>query len=310
MNKVNVMINTDVIEQLAREVEQHPDYKVLRRLQPRRSFGVWDGEEEVVQVAVVDTETTGMNADRDEIIELGLVVVAVGATSGQAFEVLESYGGLEEPSGPIPPETTRVHGITDAMVAGQHIDDQRVEALLKNVGLVIAHNASFDRRFLEKRLPVFAGLPWACSVKDVAWYEEGFGSQKLDYILMQCGYFHEAHRAEADCLALLEVLQRPLEKAGGVAMRQLLRASTLKRYRIWAVNSPFEVKDDMKAEGYRWDGAIRCWNLETKEGALEEELRRLKQLAYPKRPAKISVEVLDARVRFSDRPGIREERVI
>lgn len=310
MNKMNVMRNTDAIEQLAREVEQHPDYKVLRRLQPRCSFGVWDGEEEVVQVALVDTETTGMNADRDEIIELGLVVVAVGATSGQAFEVLESYGCLEEPSGPIPPETTRVHGITDAMVAGQHIDDQRVEALLKNVGLVIAHNASFDRRFLEKRLPVFAGLPWACSVKDVAWYEEGFGSQKLDYILMQCGYFHAAHRAEADCLALLEVLQRPLEKAGGVAMRQLLRASAQKRYRIWAVNSPFEVKDDMKAVGYRWDAVMRCWNLETSEGALEEELQRLKLLAYPKRSAKISVEVLDARVRFSDRPGIREERVI
>lgn len=93
-------------------------------------------------------------------------------------------------------------------------------------------------------------------------------------------------------------------------MRQLLRACGQKRYRIWAVNSPFEVKDDMKAVGYRWDGAMRCWNLETNEGALEEELRRLKQLAYPKRPAKISVEMLDARVRFSDRPGIREERMI
>jgi hypothetical protein len=32
--------------------------------------------------------------------------------------------------------------------------------------------------------------------------------------------------------------------------------------------SPFEVKDDMKAVGYRWDGAMRCWNLETNEGAL------------------------------------------
>jgi len=310
MNKVNTMKSADAIEQMAREVEQHPDYKVMRRLQPRRSFGVWDGEEDVVQVAIVDTETTGMNADRDEIIELGLVLVAVGVTSGQAFEVLDSYGALEEPSGPIPPETTRVHGITDAMVVGQRIDDERVQAMLKNVGLVIAHNASFDRRFLEKRLPVFAGLPWGCSVKDVAWYEEGFGSQKLDYLLTQCGYFHVAHRAEADCLALLEVLQRPLEKAGGVAMRQLLRASGQKRYRIWAEKSPFEVKDDLKAVGYRWDGAMRCWNLETNEATLEAELQRLKQLAYPRQPAKISVEVLDARVRFSDRQGNREERAI
>ena len=304
------MNKPDAIEQLARELELHPDYKVLRRLQPRRSFAGWDGEEDVLQVVVVDTETTGLNADKDEIIEIGLVVVAVGATSGQAFEVLDSYGALEEPSGPIPPETTLVHGITDEMVVGQRIDDLRVQAMLKNVGLVVAHNAGFDRRFLERRLPVFAELPWACSVKDVAWCEEGFGSQKLDYLLMQCGFFHEAHRAEADCLALLEVLQRPLAKASGVAMTQLLRAANQKRYRIWAVNSPFEVKDDLKAMGYRWDAVMRCWKLETSEDALEEELLRLKLLAYPKRPAKISVEVLDARVRFSDRPGIREERVL
>jgi DNA polymerase-3 subunit epsilon len=310
MKRLKTVSDVENIEHLAREVEQHPDYKVLRRLQPKRRFGVWDGQEEVVQVALVDTETTGMNADRDEIIELGLVVVAVGATSGQAFEVLESYGGLEEPSGPIPPETTRVHGITDAMVAGQRIDDLRVEAMLKDVGLVIAHNAGFDRRFLEKRLPVFARLPWACSVKDVAWHEEGFRSQKLDYILMQCGYFHEAHRAEADCLALLDVLQRPLEKAGGVAMTQLFRAANQKRYRIWAVNSPFDAKDALKAVGYRWEAAVRCWNLETSEVALDEELRRLKQLAFPNREATITLETLDARVRFSDRPGFREVRFI
>lgn len=192
---MNTMNKPDAIEQLARELELHPDYKVLRRLQPQRSFAGWDGEEDVLQVVVVDTETTGLNADKDEIIEIGLVVVAVGATSGQAFEVLDSYGALEEPSGPIPPETTLVHGITDEMVVGQRFDDLRVQAMLKNVGLVIAHNAGFDRRFLERRLPVFGELPWACSVNEVAWSEEGFGSQKLDYLLMQCGFFHEAHRA-------------------------------------------------------------------------------------------------------------------
>jgi DNA polymerase-3 subunit epsilon len=81
------MNKPDAIEQLARELELHPDYKVLRRLQPRRSFAGWDGEEDVLQVVVVDTETTGLNADKDEIIEIGLVVVAVGATSGHAFDV-------------------------------------------------------------------------------------------------------------------------------------------------------------------------------------------------------------------------------
>lgn len=304
------MNSADAIEQLAHEVEQHPDFKVLRRLKPRRSFEVWDGEEDVLQVAIVDTETTGMNAAKDEIIELGLVIVAVGAKSGLAFEVVDSYGALEQPSGPIPPETTKVHGITDQMVVGHRIDDERVQQMLNNVSLVIAHNASFDRRFLEKRLPVFAKLPWACSVKEVSWQQEGFGSQKLDYILMQCGLFHDAHRAEADCLALLEVLQRPLAKSGGVAMQQLIRAAGQRRYRIWAVNSSFDVKDALKSVGYRWDAALRCWNLDTGEATLDDELQRLKTLAYPNKAASVSVETLDAVVRFSDRSGVREQRTI
>jgi DNA polymerase-3 subunit epsilon len=41
------------------------------------------------------------------------------------------------------------------MVAGQRIDDRAVIDLLSRVVLVIAHNADFDRRFLEKRLPAF-----------------------------------------------------------------------------------------------------------------------------------------------------------
>jgi len=37
------------------------------------------------------------------------------------------------------------------MVAGHRIDDGAVNDLLGRVVLVIAHNADFDRRFLEKR---------------------------------------------------------------------------------------------------------------------------------------------------------------
>ena len=57
---------------------------------------------------------------------------------------------------PIPPKITKITGITDAMVAGHRIDDRAVNDLLGRVVLVIAHNADFDRRFLERRLPAFA----------------------------------------------------------------------------------------------------------------------------------------------------------
>ena len=67
-----------------------------------------------------------------------------------------SWEWLEDPGFSIPPEITKITGITDKMVAGRRIDDGAVNDLVNRVVPVIAHNADFDRRFLEKRVPVFA----------------------------------------------------------------------------------------------------------------------------------------------------------
>ena len=64
----------------------------------------------------------------------------------------------------------------------QRIDDRAVDGLLSPVVLVIAHNADFDRRFLEKRLPKFAAKHWACSRADVDWKAEGIRSSALEFV--------------------------------------------------------------------------------------------------------------------------------
>ena len=46
---------------------------------------------------------------------------------------------------------------------------------MKATFLVIAHNAAFDRPFLERRLPIFAEKHWACSRFDVDWKASGIG---------------------------------------------------------------------------------------------------------------------------------------
>jgi hypothetical protein len=51
------------------------------------------------------------------------------------------------------------------MVHGKQIDDTQVNALLKNVVVVIAHNAAFDRPFVEARWPIFETLNWASASK-------------------------------------------------------------------------------------------------------------------------------------------------
>ena len=62
-------------ETLARELEKHPDFRVLRRLVPRRQFEPAQGP--VRRVLVLDTETTGLDQAKDKIIELAEEVYGV-----------------------------------------------------------------------------------------------------------------------------------------------------------------------------------------------------------------------------------------
>jgi len=78
----------------------------------------------------------------------------------------------------------------------------RLDDFLEDITLVVAHNAKFDRMFMEKRFPIFETLPWACSFAQVDWPGEGVGSAKLEYIAYQYGLFYGAHRADVDCFCL------------------------------------------------------------------------------------------------------------
>jgi DNA polymerase-3 subunit epsilon len=224
--------------------------------------------------------------------------------------VLGSYDGLEDPGLPIPASSTAIHGITDEMVRGRRIDDASVARLLDGVALVIAHNAAFDRPFLERRLPAFAQKHWACSHAQVPWAEEGYAGSKLEYLGIASGFFFEAHRSEIDCRALLEVLRRPLPKCGRTALAVMLERARQPGVTVWATNSPFESKDALKARAYRWQPEKRCWYKPLEAGELDAECAWLKNAVYGGRAAQVEIEVQDSKVRFSGRPGVRKARVI
>jgi DNA polymerase-3 subunit epsilon len=290
-------------------LEAHPDYRVLRRLAVTSDFGVRPSGPNAAAV-VLDTETTGMNRDNDQIIELALVRFEYGIENGEISRITDVYSGLEDPGRPIPAESTAIHGITDAMVAGKTLDETRIAAVVQGATLVVAHNAGFDRPFVEGRLPLFANIPWGCSLEQVPWAEEGFRGAKLEYLGWASGFFYDAHRSETDCRALLEVLRRPLPKSGQTAFKRLLEAAAEPALRLWATGSSFDTKDLLRERGYRWDADRRCWNRVVPRAIAKEESEWLKAAVYGGRAAQIEVEVLDAKIRFSGRPGPKKSRVI
>lgn len=269
-------------EEAAQRLEAGGDYKVLRKLVPRPIIRRAESRHSKLAV-LVDTETTGLSHARDEIIEIGAVAFTYD-DGGNIGDVVGVYSGLRQPSAPIPQEITRLTGITDAMVAGQAIDITALEALIEPADLIIAHNAGFDRPFCEKLSPAFVPKAWACSVTEIRWADLGFEGNKLGYLVGQSGLFHEGHRAADDCHALLEVLARPAGEDSTLPFAELLQSSARCRMRIFAETAPFDMKDHLKARGYRWsdgnDGRPKAWWIEVDEDFYEEELRYLRAEIY------------------------------
>jgi DNA polymerase-3 subunit epsilon len=165
---------------LAEALAGSPDYRVLRRLVPRPLSAPPAGLETRVGI-LLDTETTGLDHARDEIIELGMVKFDYTA-DGRIAGVRDTFSAFNEPSAPIPLDVTALTGITDEMVAGHKIDEAAVNAFVDDaVVVVIAHNSGFDRKFSERYWPVFERKAWACSATEIDWQQYGFDGAKLGY---------------------------------------------------------------------------------------------------------------------------------
>ncbi len=291
-------------EHLAQALEQHPDFKVLRRLTPQREiWPVLPGQ--VLQRGIVlDTETTGLNIENDAVIELGMLVFEFDPVNGRVHRVVDVFDELEDPGRPIPPESMAVHQISDEMVKGKRIEDAMVDALVGSATVVIAHNASFDRPFVEKRWPVFIDKHWACSIRDVDWKSEGVNSAKLEYLLQMQGVFYEAHRAETDCWALLKLLSLVLPQSQQSVLLTLLESLNQAQVRLYATGAPFDAKDHLKSRAYRWAPEIKCWHRQlATDKALQEEIDWLKRKVYQGKRASVEIETLGGTIRHSQRQG-------
>jgi DNA polymerase-3 subunit epsilon len=183
-----------------------------------------------LEFTVVDTETTGGSTTHGHrLTEVAAVRVRDGRVTGR-------FSSLVNPERPIPPAITRLTGITNAMVAEAPMFDAVAGPLLDFLGdsVIVAHNAPFDRAFLDAELRRAYGRrllsPFVCTVQLARRIVPGLPSYRLDALAGHFGVrIVDRHRALGDAVATGEVFCRLLER---LASHDVVDLRSARRFRL------------------------------------------------------------------------------
>lgn len=154
---------------------------------------------------VFDLETTGLNADRDQIIEIAAIRINGGSTKADTLTALIRIDGE------VPAKITEITGITKAMLdrEGEPIETALPQFLAFFGDLpLVAFNAKFDMAFLRaavkaQNLKIKNKHSCALVLSRKAWPERS--SYKLADLAASAGLKQQNHRALGDCELTLQI---------------------------------------------------------------------------------------------------------
>lgn len=226
--------------------------RVLHRIAPLDQWKAPKGAGPLhMKVAVLDLETTGLDPQYDEIIEIAAAIIQIDV-QGRVIAVENMRTGLQQPSRPIEPHIAKITGIDDAVVAGKRICPDSIAAYLGQAHACLCFNAEFDRRHLEELVPQVGEMPWICAMRDVPWRELGFDGASQNYLLAQAGMFNPvAHRARDDVASLIHLLAHEC-RDGRTIMSHALEGAQAPSWRFEATDLPWRLRKEVARRGYRY----------------------------------------------------------
>ena len=208
---------------------------------------------------LVDTETTGLDPATDALCELGAVLFSVPhrAVISQLSFLLPvltndaiAINGIEPQLSQLPQPSSELLAVFVAMA-------QQADAFL-------AHNAAFDRPWIEPLLPAElrgAARPWICTCEGIRW-----PGLKPNPSLQSLALAHgipvwAAHRALTDCTYLAQVLERDPELEAHLK-------EGLQPRRLVAAQLAYEQRELARQAGFRWIAEAKQWQRRCSESEI------------------------------------------
>jgi len=238
---------------------------------PEISIKDVDKSSDYINICFIDLETTGTHKKNDLIIEIALKVMHLNKHTAEESKAIYEYQSFQDPGIKIPEEASLINGITDEMVKDHEINWEKVGDILSKSQLCVAHNASFDRAFLDRYLEQSKSKIWACSINDIDWIERGFTNFKLELLSYWHGFYYESHRAMNDVDAMIHLLTHPHYTNNKPIVELIVNARKFQNRMIVKFNYNKELVELIKSKKYFFNGDTKEWSKIITEDKVENE---------------------------------------
>lgn len=221
-----------------------------------------------MKLAVFDIETTGLDFEKDRIIECGCCLF-----DWETQVPLKLYSEfVQHPGLVIPPEATEVNGITNTMVSDWGIPEDQaclaVGMMLARADYVVAHNGrNFDKLFWDKWKSgpgIFGDRPWLDTMEDLP-FPKHMTTRNLLHLAAEHGFTPTfRHRAIFDVMTTIELLSH-------YRLEDVIALSKIPWIHVMATVD-FDNNQLAKARMFKWSPERRMWWKKIRENTLKEEI--------------------------------------
>ena len=213
-------------------------------------------------ILILDTETTGLDNEKDDCLEVGSILFNVknrSVLAQQSFLLPVEINNAEKINN-IPAEITRLpQPLSEAI--------KYFESLVRVSDVIVAHNAEFDMKWFGlNKLPQIE-KQWICSMDDITWPVDRQLKTRPSVRDLALAYgvpVWSAHRALTDCIYLAEVFKRCIELE-----KLLIRA--LEPKVLLRADISYEERHLARNAGFRWNDAIKgAWSRKMSRREIEK----------------------------------------